>query len=180
MGGGADLPPEFGCIDPIGSPERTARVNDFAPGSVLANKHLVPTDNFRRQHEELATAGGELLQELDTDDASIAARAGELRRKVARFAGKLKMHASMENEALYPRLLEHPELRVRETAATLLSEVRDLYSAFDHYARRWPTTASIEAEPRVFAKDTRKVLKTLWMRMCRENDELYPLVDAAG
>ena len=139
-----------------------------------------PTENFRRQHEELASAGAEILQLLEGDDAAIVSRSTELRRKVARFGGKLKMHASMETDALYPRLLEHRDPKVRSTADGLLREVKDLYGAFDHFVKRWPDTASIEADPRAFAKDTRKMLKTLWLRMCRENDELYPLADAAG
>jgi eukaryotic-like serine/threonine-protein kinase len=137
-----------------------------------------PTDNFRRQHEELANLGGELLQQLSLPD--VAARAAELRRNIARFAGKLNMHASMENEALYPRLLEHTDTSVREKAQDLFDEVKGIYSAFAAYAKKWPTVESIQSDPLGFAKETKRVLKTLWMRMARENEELYPLVDAAG
>lgn len=165
---------------PASSPASLRSLEDVPPSSRARSGVRTPTDNFRRQHEELALMGGDILQQLDVDDAAIVARASDLRRQVARFAGKLRVHASMENDALYPRLLEHREQRVRETAQSLLREVKDLYSAFDSYSQRWPSTASIEAQPRLFAKDTRKVLKTLWMRMCRENDELYPLADAAG
>jgi hypothetical protein len=137
-----------------------------------------PTDNFRRQHEQLAMMGGELLSSLGDDDAATIAQAAELRRKVARFSGTLKVHASMETDALYPRLVAHPDPAVRMTAQALLAEVKDLYAAFDEYARRYPDAAAIEAAPRAFRRETRRVLDTLWRRMCRENDELYPLADA--
>ena len=138
-----------------------------------------PTENFRRQHEELAAMGSEILQQLILPPEEIVAHAGELRRAMARFAGKLTVHASMENEALYPRLLAHHDEAVREKAGTLFREVKNQYGAFAVYTKRWPTTASIEGDPQTFARDTKKVLMTLWMRMQRENDELYPLVDSA-
>lgn len=138
-----------------------------------------PTENFRRQHEELAAMGSEILQRLMVSADEIAVHAGELRRAMARFAGKLTVHASMENEALYPRLLAHRDEAVREKAGALFREVKTLYGSFSLYSKRWPTTASIEADPAAFARDTKKVLMTLWMRMQRENDELYPLVDRA-
>jgi serine/threonine protein kinase len=140
----------------------------------------MPTDNFRRQHEELAKLGADLLQRLSEPPESVKANASELRRMMARFAGKLSVHASMENEALYPRLLEHRDQRIRDKARTLFDEVKNIYSSFGIFTKRWPTTESIESDPAAYAKDSKKVLKTLWMRMVRENDELYPLVDAAG
>ena len=94
------------------------------------------------------------------------------------FAGKLSVHASMENDALYPRLLEHHDPTIRASARVLMDEVGALYEAFGEYARKWPTVVSIEADPRAFARDTREVLRVLAFRMMRENDELYPLVDA--
>ncbi len=139
-----------------------------------------PTDNFRRQHEELATLGTELLQRLAEPAEEVAKNAGELRRSMARFAGKLSVHASMENEALYPRLLEHADPNVRNTARALFDEVKGIYSGFGAFTKRWPSTESIVADPATYARESKKVLKTLWMRMVRENDELYPLVDDAG
>jgi serine/threonine-protein kinase len=140
----------------------------------------MPTDNFRRQHEELAKLVGDLLLRLSEPSENVRANASELRRMMARFAGKLSVHASMENEALYPRLLEHRDQRIRDKARSLFDEVKNIYSSFGTFTKRWPTTESIEADPAAYAKDSKKVLKTLWMRMVRENDELYPLVDQVG
>jgi hypothetical protein len=99
---------------------------------------------------------------------------------VAKFAGKLTVHASMENEALYPRLFDHPDPAVRTRAKELFDEVGDLYTTFNDYAARWPTVAAIQANGPAFVKETREILFRLAIRMTRENDELYPLVDASG
>jgi hypothetical protein len=148
-------------------------------GAIMSSTHGA-TDNFRRQHEELATLGTELLQQLALGTEDIVARAGDLRRLMARFAGKLKMHASMENEALYPRLFDHSDPSVREKAEQLFEEVKGIYAAFAIFGERWPTTAAIEANPTEFVRETRRIMKALWLRMARENAELYPLVDAGG
>jgi hypothetical protein len=135
------------------------------------------TERFRRQHEELYTQGMEILTRLRRE--TIATEAGEVRKQIARFAGRLRVHAAMEDQALYPRLLHHAEARVREQALALQAEVAGIYASFDDYERRWPSVETILGDPRAFIRETREVLRVLAMRMMRENDELYPLVDAA-
>jgi serine/threonine protein kinase len=134
------------------------------------------TNRFRRQHEELQALGFQIAEKLAR--ATLANEAGIVRRLVAQFAGKLAVHASMENEALYPRLLQHSDPNVRERARSLFDDVGTIYATFGQYAKKWPTTASIEADPRAFARETREVLRVLAFRMMRENDELYPLVES--
>jgi hypothetical protein len=135
-------------------------------------------DRFRRQHEELKNLGIEIASKLSRK--TIADEAADVRRLVAKFAGKLTVHASMENEALYPRLFDHSDPAVRTRAKELFDEVGDLYATFNDYAARWPTVAAIQANGPAFVKETREILFRLAIRMTRENDELYPLVDASG
>jgi hypothetical protein len=134
------------------------------------------TENFLRQHDELMALGFEINQRLDP--RALAADAAEVRRLVARFGGKLLMHAEME-KALYPRLLQHRDEAIRTKAQALYDEVKRVYDAFGDYAKRWPTAEAISADPAAFVRDTRGVLKMLGKRMMRENTELYPLADAA-
>lgn len=135
-------------------------------------------DRFRRQHEELSIIGSEIAGKLSRK--TIAEDAAEVRRLVAKFAGKLAVHASMENEALYPRLFHHPDPAVRTRAKELFDEVGDLYATFHEYAARWPTVAEIQANAPGFVQETREILSRLALRLTRENEELYPLVDACG
>jgi hypothetical protein len=135
-------------------------------------------DRFRRQHEELKNLGVEIAAKLSR--RTIMEEAVNVRRLVAQFAGKLTVHASMENEALYPRLFEHSDPAVRACAKELFDEVGDLYAIFHDYAARWPTVEAIQANGAGFVKETREILFRLAVRMTKENDELYPLVDACG
>jgi Hemerythrin HHE cation binding domain len=134
------------------------------------------TDRFRRQHEELTELGGQIfaclvIPALEKDPAPV-------RRLLARFKGKLEMHASMEDEALYPRLLTHADAEVRATADRLHGEVGALYQSVGAYLERWPTSQAISGNAPDFARETFEVLKALGRRMKREDKELYPLVDA--
>jgi hypothetical protein len=137
------------------------------------------TENFRRQHEELMALGFEINHHLDARALENEETAATVRRIVARFAGKLLIHAEMENKALYPRLLHSSDDAVRERAQALYEDVRRIYGAFGDYTKRWPTPASISARASDFVRETRDVLKLLGKRMIRENDELYPLADSS-
>ena len=128
---------------------------------------------FQRQHEELGRLAAEIAGRLDP--AALEREAGEIRRLVARFAGKLRMHAAMENEALYPRLRAHPDPEVRDAAERLWTEVGSIYGEFDRYSKRWLVGDAIAREPRAFALDTHAIFARLGTRMFRENRELYPL-----
>ena len=134
------------------------------------------TDRFRRQHEELVALGGQIFACLVIP--SLEADPNPVRHLLARFKGKLEIHASMENEALYPRLLAHPDAGVRATADRLQDEVGGLYQSVGAYLERWPTSQSISTNAPDFARETFDVLRALGKRMKREDRELYPLVDA--
>lgn len=123
--------------------------------------------------------GFEIMQQLDARALENEETAASVRRLVARFTGKLLIHAEMENKAFYPRLLHHSDDAVRERAQALYEDVRRIYGAFHDYAKRWPTPATIRARSGDFVRETRDVLKLLGKRMMRENDELYPLADGA-
>ncbi len=106
--------------------------------------------------------------------------ASDVRRLVAKLKGLLAVHARMENEALYPRLMAHPDIAVRERVTTMFQEVHPIYETIDRYGVRWPNASAIQEDPAAFIRDTIAVMSTLDARVTRENAELYPLADALG
>jgi hypothetical protein len=137
-----------------------------------------PTDNFRRQHDELQSLAIAIAQQLVVKN--LEDNAPNVRLMLAKFSGKLKVHAKMENEALYPRLLHHRDPVIRAQAKGLLDEVQKLYSTFGTYADRWCAAGAIEGNPAEFIRATMETFRLIGKRMMRENGELYPMVDAAG
>src|SRR5262245_61341567 len=107
-------------------------------GPITPSTPASATENFRRQHEELMALGFEINHHLDARALAREETAANVRRLVARFAGKLLVHAEMENKALYPRLLHHTDDAVRSRAQALYDDVKKIYASFQEYAKRWP------------------------------------------
>jgi hemerythrin-like domain-containing protein len=133
------------------------------------------TRTFKRQHAELRHLAAEIRDLLRPEDIEKDAR--EVRTKIARFAGLLRVHNKMESDALYPELLEHHDAHVRETAQKLLSELGPVYAQFDAYEKRWKTVEALQADARRFVLDTLALYETLARRMRIEDASLYTLVE---
>jgi Hemerythrin HHE cation binding domain len=139
---------------------------------------MLPCDRFRRQHDELFQLALEIDAALETP--AFPGNARDVRRMMARLKGKLVVHSSMENEALYPRLLQHEDSGIRTVAQNLFAEFGPIYDALAEHHGRWSSVELIEADPTAYARDTRTIFDTLKLRMERENNELYPLADREG
>lgn len=127
--------------------------------------------NLQRQHRKLQAMGAELIKlSFTTSDAS------GLRRSLSKFSGTLLMHATMEEEALYPSLLSHADPGIRRLAERLHSELGGLYSTWDTFMERWSETREIEAHPIRFRVELTRQLARLFGRMKKEDRELYPVV----
>src|SRR5258707_186364 len=108
----------------------------------------------------------------DATPATMASDASEVRRRLARFVGRLKLHAAMENDALYPRLLASTHPEIRDKARSMLGEVGGIYDEFFVFSRRWLQAGVIERDPSTFGAELFRVMKLLGRRMSRETKEL--------
>jgi hypothetical protein len=135
-----------------------------------------PTARFQRQHDELMLLAKQIFKKLDT--RTLIEDAGAVRYALATFTGKLRVHAAMEQEALYPRLVASPDASVADKARELETEIGILYDQYFAFVKRWTPQRAIEDDPEGFCRETMMELHRLGQRMNRENKELYPLVDA--
>jgi hypothetical protein len=138
---------------------------------------MARTDSFRRQHAELAALAVDIRNRLSVEEIERDARG--IRTLLARFGGKLRVHARMENEALYPDLMTHRDEGVRMQATKLLDEVGTIYTTFDRLEQRWATADDLSRDPRAFILDVLGCFEQLGRRMSVENKTLYPLADAS-
>lgn len=148
-----------------------------AQSDSLVEPRTLGTEQLRRQHTELFELGQALRAKLDPETVSLDS--AEVRRMLARFVGRVRVHAAMEHAALYPRLLAHDDPAVRSVAQRLLDEVGPIYALVAAVGERYPTTESVQADPRGFVQESRRVLRVLGERVMRETSELYPLAEAA-
>ncbi|MFK7987284.1 MAG: hemerythrin domain-containing protein [Sandaracinaceae bacterium] len=133
------------------------------------------TSGFRRQHRELQQLAASLVREAVRSQADAVA----IRRRLSRFVGKLRVHAAMETQALYPSLLESPDARVRAKAERLHDELGPLYGLVDDFVERWDTAERIDGRRVRFRIELTRMIAKLGWRMMREDRELYPMADAA-
>jgi hemerythrin-like domain-containing protein len=139
---------------------------------------MAATDSFRKQHGELLAVAGEIGKTLDP--AQLAKDATQARTLLSSLAGKLKVHLAMEDKTLYPRLMQDPDPKVSGLAKRFADEMGGIAEVFGGYMERWPSGRAIQEAPQQFVADTKKLFAALATRIERENNQLYPLLDARG
>lgn len=131
------------------------------------------TEKFRVQHNEILQIAKEMTEHMRGEP-----NAAVLRKMLSNLAGKLSFHLAMEDQALYPRLLEAKDAKMKSMAKQFMTEMGGLGGAFTAYNSKWQVSA-IRADQAGFAAETQAVFAALTQRITRENRELYPLADAS-
>jgi hypothetical protein len=136
-----------------------------------------PDNSFLNQHEALVAQGAHVVIALQAacDDASVRA----LRVQVARFKGALLVHQRMENEALYPRLISHPDPTIAGPARALYADLGGIYDEFIALEQRFTGAEQVREALPEYGAALRRMLKRLFLRMQREDRELYALAALA-
>ena len=133
--------------------------------------------NFKRQHREIRELVNKiksslLIDLLQTEPASV-------RYILSTLSGKLLMHLAMEDQFLYPSLMEKNDPILRATAQKFLTEMGDLVDVFKNYSQKWLRPSLIQADPRAFIEDSNQIFHALLQRIDQEDQELYPLSEEA-
>ena len=84
----------------------------------------------------------------------------------------------MEDHALYPSPLKDGQLC--PLATEFIVTMGRISATFKEYVRKWPDAGTIEARAAEFIEETKRVFDVLHERITREDQELYPMVDAQG
>ena len=99
---------------------------------------------------------------------------------LSKLAGNLKVHLAMEDEAVYPMLLEHKDPEIRSLAQKYMIEMGGLKDAFIEYIDKWTKAFAIQQNPEEFVEATKGIFDALGKRIEKEDSELYILVDEAA
>ncbi len=131
------------------------------------------SDNLRRQHGEVLDLVEKITAAFKSNSLTVE-RVGEL---LPKLAGKLKVHLTMEDKALYPKLLTSDEIKVRQTAENFMNEMGNLKETFEAYLKHWNSVLKIKAQYDQFRLETETILTALTQRIAREDQELYEMAD---
>ena len=134
------------------------------------------TAMYRKQHSELMELVKAIAGKLDESALTngAAADASEL---LTKLVGKLLVHLSAEDYALYPKMIESGDSEAALTASQYRDEMGSLKEAFEGYYGKWNGAKKISSDPATFITETQVVFEALGERVQRENTILYPLAD---
>jgi len=133
--------------------------------------------NLRRQHEDLIELSEELLSELQTDSP---VRYTSLLHTLSLFEGKLKIHLSMEDKHLYPQLITHEDVDVRNLTKKYVREMSGIYDTFNSFVQRWKSDAPPEGFPALFTEEMKGIVEVVHARISSEEGTLFPLLEKSG
>lgn len=133
---------------------------------------MITRQTLTAEHRELDAMAGEMLELV-----SLAAPDWDrLARLRWRFNRLLLAHLAKEDRLLYPRLCQRGG-DIGGLASRFRDEVGGLASDYLAYSAKWPPRA-IESDWPAFGQHTRGIIAALRRRILREENELYPLIEA--
>ena len=133
------------------------------------------TSTLSRQHGDLIEVVKTIAPLLSPE--ALSQDASEVRSLLSKLAGKLKIHLAMEDNSLYPELLQSSDPKVRAMAERFVSEMGGITEVFDAYLAKWAEKTLIQKDAAAFVRETEGLFVALGARIEREESELYPLLD---
>lgn len=131
----------------------------------------MPTFPYRQQHDVLRSLAREIpLEAARVPQVPVKALLIELR-------DKLLSHLRLEDDVIYPAMLEHWDVHVREKAAVFQDEMGSLSRIFATFADKWIGEKALDRSPEAFVREWKAVLGAVLNRMDREDNDLFDAVD---
>lgn len=131
--------------------------------------------NFKIAHTELLDIAGEIAGYFDSS-SKVTDSASEIRKLLVQLSGKLSFHLSMEDNYLYPKLMQDADPKIADTAKKFADEMSGIANVFKEYSTKWQEK-TIAAEPDNFITATKGLFVAVQNRINREETELYLLLN---
>ncbi|HMW08783.1 MAG TPA: hemerythrin domain-containing protein [Leptospiraceae bacterium] len=134
------------------------------------------TDSYRKQHTELLEMATQLSTKLSVD--IITKEANQIVTILSQFGSKLNMHLTMEDKALYPKLINSGNAKTAQIANEYITEMGGIKQVVEKYLTSWSLAKNLIAQPQKFIDESKGIITALKGRINKENNTLYPLADA--
>ena len=133
-------------------------------------------DKFKHQHLDILAR----IDHLRTlTRAGVIANAGALAQGIVAISAVIKLHLSVEDQALYPALQRSDDAGLARLGQRFQHDMGPIAAAFDAFARRRNTAARLCADEAGFRRDANDVLRRVYERMKHEDRDFYPRIEAA-
>ncbi|QGZ42645.1 hemerythrin HHE cation binding domain-containing protein [Pseudoduganella flava] len=132
-------------------------------------------DKFKHQHTAIYDSIARLRA---LTHEGIAVNAHEIARQIVAMSGAIKLHLAVEDGTLYPALAGGTDRRLARMGGQYQQEMTGIVGDYLAFAQRWNLATHVAAQPESFRADANRVLRALFQRMRREENEFYPAVAA--
>lgn len=132
-------------------------------------------DKLKHQHDQIYGCISALRK---STAAGIADNAADIARTIVSMSSLIKLHLAVEDRLLYPAL--RGKHKLDEMGQAYQTEMREIAASYDGFARRWNLAAAVARDPEGFRADANTVLKRLYQRICKEDRDFYPAIEAVA
>lgn len=133
------------------------------------------TDGLRKQHQEILALLTELQAFLDNAE-HVARECQQIRKLLIQLYGKVQIHLSMEDNILYPKMINGFDPELSQMAMDLQAEMGTLKQTFSRYIQHWMSD-QIQAYAQEFIFQSTAIFQGLHQRIEAENNQLYLLYE---
>jgi len=130
---------------------------------------------LKQQHLDLQERCEQILQIVDS--GPLKAKAGAILDLMTALSRDLDEHLRLEDDYLYPALKRRSQPLVRQTAEKFAQELGGLRQRCQEHMSCWSDKEAIRRQEERFRSETRAMASALRLRMQREDEELFPLLD---
>lgn len=131
-------------------------------------------DRFKHQHVDILQRIDELRslarKGIETNAQAIAQRVADL--------GKLvTLHLAIEDRIMYPTVRKAADPKLAAMGAAYQEEMKGIANRYLRFTEHWSKAQNVASEPEGFRSAANNVLRDVYLRMQRENQEFYPAVE---
>jgi hemerythrin-like domain-containing protein len=138
---------------------------------------MVLTKVYRDQHKALLEIAAKISSPLGPNQ--VARNADAIRELLVQLTSELIVHLKMEDDYLYPSLLNNPDNEIKQLARKFGDEMGELRQEYEKYIEKWRASQFIAMKAEQFIAETEEIFRVLQNRIEREDNELFPLVNGS-
>lgn len=135
---------------------------------------MLNSQKYRDQHDKI------LIQVKEIDTQVATKKVAGLSRILGTLAGSVKMHLAMEDNSLYPRLINGSDKEIAKLAVQFQKEMGGIAQVFVAFIEKYNVDQKIESQFEDFKKEFETLKKVLGERIQKENNQLYSAYDSVA
>lgn len=131
-------------------------------------------DILRKQHKVILDIVSEIYSSMNQQVSEESCK--EIVTLLQMLADKLESHLRIEDNILYPTLLESSSKDIRRNTIIFKNSIADIAKGFENYITKWDENR-IQKEYQFFVDESDKVLKLLSDRVEKEDHTLFTYLE---